>query len=607
MEGSIRETVAMSPQTKEFSLCPARVLTLFVLIILGTGITLANLPTQPLTDDVLGTLFDGKTLERAFGWPLTWYWRSSSESAPDWTVSRYDESALATNVAIWLAIIVAVLAACEWLLRRYRPRLHWRPRVATILVLIVVLAMTVLANMSRDEVTELDGLLTRFQHGWPIIWYRRFEVSVIYPTTYQWRDFSAARFAGNLVLCLVLLIATAFASEWLVRHYWPRPRWSLRTMLAGVALAAACCAWWVNTRDRANEQDAIVDWLRHRNDKEPSEWAGVNHLVYVERRGPKWLDVVGAERFHRFIVGVYVCPAATGRTPKENADFFRRLSRLPSLRFLEIVPATHPRWPRESTRDMTATLSGMRQLRMLSFYCRARSQGSTWNDVHEYLAAIGKLSQLERLRLSVLSNNMHDLVHLSGLTNLRTLALDIRPWGNRADKQPAAQPDVLELPVLPRLEELDLHDAWVGDEDLVRLAGFAKLKALNLSGTSVTDRGLTELAPLESLQELAIDQQIATEAGFEALGALKHLRALHIATTQKYGQDALPLDHDDMMWVSLREVDYVRHALKRLRQSHPGIVIDAHYEAFEKRLNLEPPWANSDPDEMDSFMRRWLK
>ncbi|HEV3006644.1 MAG TPA: hypothetical protein VGX78_19395, partial [Pirellulales bacterium] len=52
------------------------------------------------------------------------------------------------------------------------------------------------------------------------------------------------------------------------------------------------------------------------------------------------------------------------------------------------------------------------------------------------------------------------------------------------------------------------------------------------------------------------------------------------------------------------EFDGLRRALRALRQSNPGLVIDARYREFAEKGNLEPPWTNR--SRIHSFMRRLL-
>jgi hypothetical protein len=80
-----------------------------------------------------------------------------------------------------------------------------------------------------------------------------------------------------------------------------RPRWrfSLRWMLAVVALVSVLCAWCTAVWKRAEEQDALA-----------SSGLMVNQL-WVERSGPKWLRLVVPDRYRRRVVGVSISIGST--------------------------------------------------------------------------------------------------------------------------------------------------------------------------------------------------------------------------------------------------------------------------------------------------------
>jgi hypothetical protein len=636
----VGEKTAMSLESEECSLRRARLLTLIVLIVVTAAIVLANLSSEPMTIDLLTRTLSTKNIERDYGWPVTWYWRSripgtrATMWASQWPVSRYSLSFLMANLAMWLVMLAATSVACEWLLRRYRPRFHWRPQVTTLFVVMIVSAPTVLANLSCDALPEQSGDAS---YGWPLIWYRRI-VWGYFPQM-DW-DFSAAALAGNLVIWLLLLAVTTLALKCLFRRNRLRLHFSLRTMLVGVALVAMVCAWCAFLRSRALEQDAVIARL------------GGERAVYFKRWGPKWLDVVGADRFRRRIVGARVDAVTV------MDGVFEQLARLPGLCFLDINPYLYNE-PFVFTPGMAAALSEMRQLRMLNVNCTGDDLAESRAATHECLVSIGQLTQLERLRVSMWDKSSVDLMFLANLTRLKTFTLAIRPFDGPADEdseesesdgeprvrmhldrtekdadenESDGEPRTLaHFPVLPQLEVLDLHEWELGDHDLGRLAGFQRLKSLDLSYTSINDAGLTKLAQLESLEELAIDEYMATAAGFESLLALKRLRAVHIsgpasnrtdeikeeklirraesitghsANAETLRPTMLALDDARELVVLSSEFDGLRRALRALRQSNPGLVIDARYREFAEKGNLEPPWTNR--SRIHSFMRRLL-
>ncbi|HEV3024042.1 MAG TPA: hypothetical protein VGX76_16315, partial [Pirellulales bacterium] len=382
----------MNLEVEEFSLRRVRLLTVILLIVVAVATALANLSSEPLTVDSFENMYTPafRIRERAYGWPLAWYWRSAKMvqgtgvvSGLQWNVSRHSASCLTANLAMWLVMLAALSVASKWLLRRfpprlYRPRLHGRPRVSTLIALMLVLAPMVLANLSFDRSPE-RGAPQQVSYGWPLIWHWRIVVGTHYAAIVAW-DYSVAGLAGNVVLWILILAVIGLSCEWLLRRYPPRLRWSLRTMLAAVGLLAVLCAWCTAARRLAQEQDAVIAWVGDDD-------------VYMERWGPKWLDLVGADRFRRRIVGARVCYFDNEEL---NELLFERLARLHGLRFLDIHFDGF-------TPGMAATLSDLQQLRILNVNSATWDtlHKDHWDDVqgsiHECLAAAGKLTQLERL------------------------------------------------------------------------------------------------------------------------------------------------------------------------------------------------------------------
>lgn len=177
-----------------------------------------------------------------------------------------------------------------------------RPRVLTLVALVLVAASIVLSNLSCDR--RSSGHFYCQSYGWPLIWHRYVLLGFGHATI-GWY-YSAGRLAANLAMWLLALATTGGACEWLLRRYRPRLRWSLRTMLAAVALLAVLCAWFVNARERARLQDPLIAAM-------PGGWTGPQ--AGVERWGPIWLDLFGADRFCRHIV----C-ASLSATGDEGAD-----------------------------------------------------------------------------------------------------------------------------------------------------------------------------------------------------------------------------------------------------------------------------------------------
>jgi hypothetical protein len=606
----------MNLQSEGSSLCRARLLTLVVLLLVAACIALANLSSKPLTVGDIGKVLQRATVERECGWPLRWYSRSpvirippTTNPAPIcWTMSRYSAAHLAANVAVWLTILLVVSLCGEWLTRRYRPRLRWRPRAATVFAMLLATALTVLANLSSDV-----GPRQPEPHscGWPLIWYWQADFPPGWQNFSEWH-FSAAALAGNFVIWATLLAVIALACERLARHYQPRLRWSLRAMLAGVALVAVVCAWIVNARKRVEDEDAVIAQVQ------PD-----HGFFYLQGQGPAWLDLFGGERLRRHVVGVYVRDL---NKQVNQLDLFKSFARFPDLRYLEVQPKLIP--------EVEPVLGEMRQLRSLGVHCRMYNREEQLTT----LAAVGKLTELERLSVSIGVAGTGDLDPLAGLANLKSLTLEIRgnieprdglaaigkltrlehlllaTWQiSRIDLAGLAGLTNLKslriictpgglapLPVLPRLEALVLSQVPGGDGGLGHLTACPRLKSLCLDQTGVSAADLAGLASVPSLRELAINEDTLKTEGLESLTSLKRLKSLHMTqVNEEYAGDddfssTIVLDDGQKLVIPSSALDRLLQAIESLRRAHPGIVIDTDYKGFEQRqfeqvFKLAPP------------------
>jgi hypothetical protein len=335
-----------------------------------------------------------------------------------------------------------------------------------------------------------------------------------------------------------------------------------------VGVAALFCAWCAALRNRANVQDSLIAEI------EKDGQSG----VYLERWGPKWLDLVGADRFRRRIVGAYL--RSSNEICAEN--LLRRLGRFPNVRYLNLTYY-------KSTPGMAAALGDIAQLKILVIQ---QYQGDDGGDVGirgGVLAAIGKLNHLEVLSLDGSSNAFGSLARLAGLTNLKSLRLynDVYYVYGRDEFELEDSLGIGELPLfaslpaLPRLEAIWINPRIVRGDVVRQLAVLPRLKSLSVSKRPVTGAAWAKLASLESLEELAIDE-VALAARLKSLLAIKRLKALHIFSNKDDSLTTLPLDKDGQLFVRESDVDACRRALEALRRSKPGIVIDAEGPPFPK-------------------------
>lgn len=418
---------------------------------------------------------------------------------------------------------------------------RFRPRIVTVIVFCIAVAMIVLANLTFDEPTAGgDYVYAHYRsYGWPIVWHRLvlqgFDV-LGNERTIGWY-FSATRFVLNLALWLALLATVAGTCEWLVRRYRPRPRWSLRALLLFVGFVAAGCAWYAKARNRAELQDPLIG-LRG--------GYGVP-LVYVERWGPKWLDLFGADRLRRRIV------LASGwqlrSSEPEDERRFLRLSRLSDVRHLggfyvdELTATTAKalgdmaqletlsiRFDRLSP-SVPAALSDLRELRSLSIEQQGDSADEDYARLcDECLAAIGNMPRLESLHLQNLPLRGKSLACLSASTNLKSLTVDFwdGEYNGGALGAPAAEDCLRAIGELSQLEWLSLEDLRIKPEGLAYLTN-AKLKILRLEHFVTDDQAkLSHLPPLASLAALDLSESKIDDADLRLLAALPNLKSLSL-------------------------------------------------------------------------------
>lgn len=482
---------------------------------------------------------------------------------------------------------------------------RYRPRVLTLLLLTVISALLVLANLSdelghrflptsvpqdtadwtfdvQDHSSDDPSVSAGWtlSYGWPLLW-RQYVILFGSDGRDVHECQSVCRLAANALMWLAMLAAPAMVSERLLRHYRPRVRWSLRTMLVAVALAAVCCGWFVAARDRANIEDPLIAELEN----------GCGQL-WVERWGPDWLELLGVDRLRKHVASADIIQ--DHESDEHIDEILKRLAHLQGLQ--ELLANVHRLTP-----GMVDAIREMRQLRTLQIVLReteeplpgvAEAFGNALADKaqlralsidlndsrndsapelvsHEFLTAIGKLTRLEALSVKHSSGDRLD--YLAGLTRLKSLALNV---AESSAGDPISRPPLLSrLPALPNLEAFDLQSSDVADGELRYLARFPRLKSLDLTSLNISATGLVDLASLESLEELAIDSDMLSAAGLESLLALKHLRALHVdCRLFGFGSSGLGALKGDQS-----------RAVKALR-SKPGLIVDADNDASIRPL-----------------------
>lgn len=487
---------------------------------------------------------------------------------------------------------------------------RYRPRVLTLAVLLVVGALVALANLSpelRDDqgkpisVREFDDAslgLKQLSYGWPLVWRRQVLYGYVGVPSHAVvaLEYRASRLVGDLVVWALISAAAAVTCEWLPRRSRPRFRWSLRTLLAAVAAAAVLCSWFAAAHSRANLQDALIAAVNAREG-----------CLRLERWGPKWIDLVGAGRYCRDVVG-----AEELRIQSKDAgaeELIRQLARLRRLSLLyfdidserltselikplgemtglktlviesrrgarqdetrlshELFAAVGKISALERLELSTAidgkSLSSLANLRNLKSLCLANCRSTSASEARrlsrECLAAIGRITSLEQFELAGMDVDSEDLARLAGLTKLKSLRLhnviNSSDFSVILDDFDSPPPPLLRrLPALPQLESLALESSYVDGRDLARLAILPRLKSLSLIDNHLSDVDLVSLARLKLLEELAFSDHVLSAAWLESLIENKQLKRLHLADV---------------------ESDEFLRAVQALRRSKPELVID---------------------------------
>lgn len=129
--------MAMSKLLRALSRYRPRIPTAILLIVIAAMIVLATLSVDVRDVSPRRLTADGLATNVCYGWPLAWRGYTIvanldiSIGIVDW---HYRASRLAGSRAVWFLMLAAPAAACEWLLRRYRPCLRWSLRTMLIAV-----------------------------------------------------------------------------------------------------------------------------------------------------------------------------------------------------------------------------------------------------------------------------------------------------------------------------------------------------------------------------------------------------------------------------------------------------------------------------------------
>jgi len=170
-------------------------------------------------------------------------------------------------------------------------------------------------------------------------------------------------------------------------------------------------------------------------------------------------------------------------------------------------------------------LSGLRKLRYLFFVDEEITD--------EGLRCIGTLENLECLRAVGGATTVTDagVANVSRLRNLKTLVLFNSQITDKAFQTFGG---------LHSLERLLLGGSRISDHGLVHIRGLTNLRSLDLGGGSrITDEGMASLSGLLRLQYLVLSGANVTSAGVEHLKHLTQMRYLDLSNNREIGDDAM--------------------------------------------------------------------
>jgi hypothetical protein len=306
------------------------------------------------------------------------------------------------------------------------------------------------------------------------------------------------------------MIATSYYTGFRLRRCL---RFRLRTLFILMTLVAAGVVWTKLTCERLRKQEEAVAWIEKQNGYITYDFA-VDKLGQPRPNGappgPRWVRKFFGPQWGVDVVGIQGTPVPRNQRPR-TTNFVARLNFDDNeLKIIETFP----------------------KLKWLFLY----GQHAISN---VGLAHLGKLKQLEGLRLEAIpidgfpSISDAGLAHLAKLPKLSQVdftgcALDgsgLRhlPLGQirylNLTRTQVTDANLVWIAQMEQLEALGLAETKITDKGLAQLQGLAQLFALDLRGTAVTDEGLAHLTSLKALQKLSLSRTAVTEEAAARLSA----------------------------------------------------------------------------------------
>ena len=504
----------MRPRFQAISRYCPRVLTLIVLFLVAAPITLANFSF----DYEWGRNFGHKS----YGWPLHWHryvdvnWDQGIQTVGWYFSARR----LAGNLALWCVMTAVPAGLCEWLLRRYPPRLRWSLR--TMLAAVGLLAaFCAWFATARNRASVQDPLITEIGP------YSGAAVLVVERWGPKWLDqVGVDRFRRTIVAARLESIDDDEQTRRRLKQAARLP--ALKTLSIGI-------------EQLTPEMTQAVSELRQLRKLNIE----LGEITDDDRAWEGFIATIGKMRHLEYLhLGVEAIRS-------ERLEPLANLEHLKSLRISGTLDQDKKPMPQECL-EAIGKLSQLERLELNYMNIRAES-----------LACLAGLSNLQLLRLSLVSCQEPPLLRrLPALPRLNAIEITgFATFEPMSKRSAVGNEDLRHLAVLPRLDSLRLYDTWVTADGLKELAPLESLEELTIDD-----------------YHTSLKKSCVSGAGLESLLALKHLRKLHLFRSTTLGKaryiHAL-LGNGDEVQVLADDLDHFQRALESLRRAKPGIVIDA--------------------------------
>ena len=390
-----------------------RVLTVLLLAAIAALIVLANmgeeyssrkfdpatspLPTSEWEFELGEPLADAQKFSNlanmCYGWPLIWrqYVLARGWNGVDAVGECTSPGRLAGNVAIWLFLLSLPAAICEWLVRRYRPRLRFSLRSMLVLVgLAAALCGWVAAERNRADLQ--DSLIEAFGEEGMSLWVER--------RAPKWLDlFESDRYRRHVVGAELEVIAKS--------KYVDDP--DSEALLEQLAQMPDLQYLSLETYLLNSRRIEAIGKLRRLE----TLWIGVAELT--RDSGQRLGDALGGMRRLRTLA---IAPANYGASDDDEGMPRECLAAIGALDRLE-----HFRLEgRTIARSDFGLLKGMTNLKSLVLR-GVRSKAGQSNSDSPLLAEFPALPRLEVLELSSWNVGDGDMRYVAALPNLKALNL----------------------------------------------------------------------------------------------------------------------------------------------------------------------------------------